>query len=99
MLDISFKERENFLEEIRLTLYVNKEFPEKYIKPIVESMNHCAVKDQLHPYIKIIKEIADETKEAESTCTRVIRNRSPKYNILFNFKSKAVIQHIVSSNW
>ena len=53
MLDISFKERQNFLEEIKLTLHVNKEFPEKYIKPIAKSMNHCAVKDQLHPDIKI----------------------------------------------
>ncbi|MCK5154110.1 MAG: OsmC family protein [Spirochaetales bacterium] len=53
LLDISFKERENFLEEIKLTLYVNKEFPEKYIKPIIKSMNSCAVKNQLHPDIKI----------------------------------------------
>ncbi len=53
LLDISFKERQNFLEEIKLTLYVNKEFPEKYIKPIVKSMNHCAVKNQLHLDIKI----------------------------------------------
>lgn len=53
MLDISFKERENFLKEIKLTLYVNKEFPEKYIKPIKKSMNSCAVKNQLHPDIKI----------------------------------------------
>ncbi len=53
LLDISFKERENFLEEIKLILYVNKEFPEKYIKPIIKSMNSCAVKNQLHPDIKI----------------------------------------------
>lgn len=53
MLDISFKERQNFLEEIKLTLYVNTEFPEKYIKPIKKSMNGCAVKNQLHPDIKI----------------------------------------------
>ena len=53
MVDISFKERQNFLKEIKLTLYVNKEFPEKYIKPIIKSMNHCAVKNQLHPDIKI----------------------------------------------
>ncbi|MDA3938438.1 MAG: hypothetical protein PF693_03890 [Spirochaetia bacterium] len=53
MLDISFKERENFLDEIKLTLNVNKEFPEKYIKPILKSLNHCAVKNQLHPDIKI----------------------------------------------
>lgn len=53
MVDISFKDKQNFLKEIKLTLHVNCEFPEKYIKAIVKSMNNCAVKSQLHPDIKI----------------------------------------------
>ena len=40
------------MDEIKLTLHVNKGFPEIYTKAIIKSMNGCAVKDQLHPNIK-----------------------------------------------
>jgi hypothetical protein len=40
------------MDEIKLALHVNKEFPEKYIKPVIKSMNGCVVKNQLHPDIK-----------------------------------------------
>ena len=44
--------RKKYMDEIKLTLHVNKGFPEIYTKAIIKSMNGCAVKDQLHPNIK-----------------------------------------------
>ena len=52
LLEISFKEGQSYMDEIKLTLHVNKEFPEKYIKPVIKAMNGCAVKNQLHPDIR-----------------------------------------------
>ena len=52
ILEIVIKEGQKYMDEIKLTLHVNKDFPEKYIKPIIKSMNSCAVKEQLHPDIK-----------------------------------------------
>lgn len=51
-LEIVIKEGQKIIDEIVLTLHVNKDFPEKYIKPIIKTMNGCAVKGQLHPDIK-----------------------------------------------
>ena len=52
ILEAVFKEGQKYMDEIKLTLHVNKGFPEKYIKPVIKSMNSCAVKNQLHPDIK-----------------------------------------------
>ena len=52
ILDIRNKEGQKHIDEIILTLHVNKTFPEKYINAIIKSMNGCAVKQQLHPDIK-----------------------------------------------
>ena len=52
-VDVLFKEGQKLMELITITLHVNQDFPEKYIKPIIKSMNGCAVKNQLHPDIKV----------------------------------------------
>lgn len=52
VLEAVSKEGQKHMDEIKLTLHVNKDFPEKYIKPVIKSMNSCAVKNQLHPDIK-----------------------------------------------
>ncbi len=52
ILEIVIKEGLKYMDEVKLTLHVNKSFPEKYIKAIIKSMNSCAVKNQLHPDIK-----------------------------------------------
>lgn len=46
-LDISFKDGQKHMEQLNITLYVNQNFPKKYVKPIVKAMNSCAVKNQL----------------------------------------------------
>jgi putative redox protein len=51
-LEPVFKDGQKFMDEIKLTLHVNKSFPEKYFKPIIKAMNGCSVKNQLHPDIK-----------------------------------------------
>ncbi|MCM2286071.1 MAG: OsmC family protein [Desulfobacula sp.] len=51
-LDVSFKKGQAHMEEIRIRLYVDSSFPEKYIKPIIKAMEGCAVKNQLHPDIR-----------------------------------------------
>ena len=51
-LDVVFKKGQKYLDQINITLHVNQAFPEKYIKPIIKTMNGCAVKNQLHPEIK-----------------------------------------------
>ncbi len=50
-LSASFKKGQKHMEGIEINLHVNREFPEKYIKPIIKTMNGCAVKNQLHPNI------------------------------------------------
>lgn len=50
-LTASFKKGQKHLDLIEITLHVNREFPEKYIKPIAKAMEGCAVKNQLHPDI------------------------------------------------
>ncbi|RLC14204.1 MAG: osmotically inducible protein OsmC [Deltaproteobacteria bacterium] len=52
-IDVVFKEGQKLMEQVNITLHVNQDFPEKYIKAIIKSMNGCAVKNQLHPDIKI----------------------------------------------
>ena len=52
-IDVVFKEGQKLMEQVNVTLHVNQDFPEKYIKAIIKSMNGCAVKNQLHPDIKI----------------------------------------------
>lgn len=44
-----FKKGQKLMDKIEMTLYVDQDFPEKYIKAIIKSMNGCAVKNQLHP--------------------------------------------------
>ena len=39
------------IEKIQLTLHVNQDFPEKYIKAVIKAMETCTVKKQLHPDI------------------------------------------------
>ncbi len=51
-LDVSRKEGQKLIEELNITLHVNQQFPEKYIKPIIKVISGCAVKNQLHPDIK-----------------------------------------------
>jgi putative redox protein len=51
-IEVFFKEGQKLMDQVNITLHVNQEFPEKYIKPIIKSMNGCAVKNQLHPNIK-----------------------------------------------
>lgn len=51
--DVVFKEGQKLMEQVNITLHVNRDFPEKYIKAIIKSMNGCAVKNQLHPDINI----------------------------------------------
>jgi putative redox protein len=50
-LSASFKKGQKQMDSIEITLHVNQAFPEKYIKPIIKTMNGCAVKNQLHPEI------------------------------------------------
>lgn len=52
ILEIVIKEGQKYMDELKLTLHVNKDFPEKYINAIIKSMNSCAVKNQLHLDIK-----------------------------------------------
>ncbi len=47
-----FKKKQKLMDQMNITLFVNQQFPEKYIKPIIKAMNSCAVKNQLHPEIK-----------------------------------------------
>ena len=52
-VEVFFKEGQKLMELVNITLHVNQQFPEKYIKPIIKSMSGCSVKNQLHPEIKI----------------------------------------------
>ncbi len=51
-VDVAFIEGQKLMEKLNITLYVNQQFPEKYIKAVIKTMNSCAVKKQLHPDIK-----------------------------------------------
>ena len=51
-MDVEFKKGQKHMEAINIVLYVNQQFPEKYIKPIIKAMDNCAVKNQLTPDIK-----------------------------------------------
>ncbi len=53
LIDVFFTEGQKLMDLVTITLHVNQGFPEKYIKPIIKSMNGCAVKNQLHPDIKV----------------------------------------------
>ncbi len=57
-MDVKFKKGQKHMDEINITLYVNQQFPEKYIKPIIKTMNGCAVKNQLNPEIKTSTAVA-----------------------------------------
>jgi putative redox protein len=57
-LEVFFKKGQKIMDQVNITLHVNREFPEKYIKPIIKTMNGCAVKNQLHPDIKTNTEVS-----------------------------------------
>lgn len=52
-LDIVKKKTQKRMEKVVITLYVNQQFPEKYIRAIIKSMEGCSVKNQLHPDIQV----------------------------------------------
>ncbi len=56
-LEVCFKKGQKIMDQVNITLNVNQKFPEKYIKPIIKTMNGCAVKNQLHPDIKTNTEV------------------------------------------
>ncbi len=51
-VDVVLKKGQKLMEKISITLHVNQQFPEKYIKSVIKAMDFCAVKNQLHPDIK-----------------------------------------------
>jgi len=51
--EIAYNKEKKMLDKIDLNLYLNEDFPEKYKKAIAKSMDHCTVKRQLHPDIKV----------------------------------------------
>ncbi|THB79468.1 MAG: osmotically inducible protein OsmC [Desulfobacteraceae bacterium] len=51
------KEKQKLLDEVRITLYVNDRFPDKYRTAVIKSMSGCAVKNQLHPDIRFSTEV------------------------------------------
>ncbi|MBT3176016.1 MAG: hypothetical protein HN339_03655, partial [Desulfobacula sp.] len=50
-VEVIFKKKQKLMDQVNITLYVDGNFPKKYIQPIIKSMNSCAVKNQLHPDI------------------------------------------------
>lgn len=50
---------QKLLDEIKITLYVNKAFPSKYKKPVLKAMDGCAVKNQLNPDIRVTTQIEE----------------------------------------
>ncbi|MFH1152908.1 MAG: OsmC family protein [Pseudomonadota bacterium] len=50
---VSFNPEKGMIEDIRITLVVNPDFPEKYNTAILKSMNGCAVKRHLNQDIPI----------------------------------------------
>jgi len=55
--DITFDRQRGLIDTIFLKLYVDKSFPDKYKSAIINSMNQCAVKRQLHSDIGIESEV------------------------------------------
>lgn len=53
-----FKKDQKLMEKIEITLHVNQQFPEKYIKAVIKAMSGCAVKNQLHPEIQVETRLA-----------------------------------------
>lgn len=51
ILETVLKEKQKLIDQINITVHVNQQFPEKYIKPIIKTIDSCAVKNQLHPDI------------------------------------------------
>ncbi len=47
----SWKEGQDRLAGVNITLHVTQAFPEKYIGAVIKSMSGCTVKKQLHPDI------------------------------------------------
>ena len=58
VLDAAMEEGKTLLQGIKIVLYVNQEFPEKYIRAIIKTMDMCAVKNQLHPDIRVASSVA-----------------------------------------
>ncbi len=52
LVNIDLKDGQKLINKIDITLHVDQQFPEKYIKAIIKAMDTCAVKNQLHPDIK-----------------------------------------------
>ena len=52
LVNIDRKEGQKLIKMIDITLHVDQQFPEKYIKAVIKAMDTCAVKNQLHPDIK-----------------------------------------------
>ena len=50
---VSFNTAKGLVEEIRITLTVNRDFPEKYDKAILKAMDQCTVKRHLNPDLPI----------------------------------------------
>ncbi len=53
-VDVVFKEGKKLMDQINISLHVDSDFPAKYEKPIIKAMSSCAVKNQLHPDIKVV---------------------------------------------
>ena len=47
------RENQKRIDRIEMTLHVTRDFPGKYIKPVIKAMNGCTVKIQLHPDIEV----------------------------------------------
>ena len=58
VLEAAVEEGKTLLQGIEIVLYVNQEFPEKYIRAIIKTMDMCAVKNQLHPDIRVTSSVA-----------------------------------------
>ncbi len=50
-VEVVFKKKQKLMHQVNISLHVDENFPERYIQPIIKSMNSCAVKNQLHPDI------------------------------------------------
>ena len=53
-----FKKGLPHMDRLEITLHVNQDFPEKYIKAVIKAMEGCAVKNQLHPDIRTETRVA-----------------------------------------
>ncbi|MDD9301007.1 MAG: OsmC family protein [Desulfobacter sp.] len=57
-LNPQIKEGQKLMEKIEITLHVNPDFPEKYIKAVIKAMNACSVKNQINPELPIYSRVA-----------------------------------------